>query len=97
MIGILRKNNYLTGLLVGLIIPTVLAGIIYISFPFIKTLGSIHYHKLILLAVVPNVFFIRYYFKVLSYEKSGKAILLMTFALLLIYFIFESKLKQFLY
>jgi len=97
MIGILKKNNYLTGFLVGLIIPTIFAGIIYISFPFIKSLGSIHYHKLLLLAVVPNVFFIRYYFKVLSYEKSGRAILLITFALLLTYFIFESELKQFLY
>lgn len=92
-----KKNSFFLGGIIGAIIPLLLGLIIFISFPIIKGVIHFQYHKLILLSFIPNVFLIRYYFKIAVLEKTGKAFLFSTFLLVLLYFIFESELKTIIY
>lgn len=91
MIGLFKKDNYLFGSIVGVIVATVTLLIIYLAISLFGNGDIVQYHKFFLLAVIPNTLLFRYYLKVLSFEKTGKAILFVTFIIIIAYFLYQFK------
>ncbi len=91
----LKKDKYVTGLLIGLVAPVVLYGLIYLLdlllFSIFNTHLTAQYHYLYLLSIAVNIILFRYYFVSLKTEKTGKGILLITIAYILIYFFLYYK------
>ena len=86
----LKKDNYSIGLLLGLIVPVLFYGLLYLTDRLLFGATAIHLtpedHYLYLLSIVPNIILFRYYFVSLKAEKTGKGILLVTIVYILIYF-----------
>ncbi len=90
MLRFLKKNNYLLGVIVGLITPLLFYGILLL----IETLliqagiwkGFNPHHNIYLLSTLINIVLFRYYFVRLKHEKTGKGLLLVTLALILAFF-----------
>lgn len=86
----LRRDSYVVGVVLGIVIPVVLFGILYGIFAIV-----LHYNpqmlvnkpglvktlvpEFILLAILPNVFILRYYLLKLKYDKTGRGIVISTF------------------
>lgn len=91
----LKKDKYVTGLLIGLVAPVVLYGLIYLLDMLLFSIFNAHltsqYHYLYLLSIAVNIILFRYYFVSLKTEKTGKGILLITIAYILIYFFLYYK------
>lgn len=88
----LKSNNFITGAIVGLIIPVpaafffaVIVRLIQINFQF---LTRVRMADLFLLGLAVNLLVIRYYIKKLNLENTGKGILVVTFGLVAVFFIF---------
>jgi len=88
MIGLFKKDNYLFGSMIGIIFPIISAVIIFIVLQLIGFNDVEQYIKFYLLSVVINILLIRYYLIALKFEKTGKAMLLVTFGVLIVFFIF---------
>lgn len=90
----LRRDSMPMGLFIGLICPAVCFGILYgiIALVQQKT-GALQMdrmiQKLILLSVIPNVLLLRYYLVKLKYDLTGRGILLVTFAIAMLFAILE--------
>ena len=86
----LKKDNYLTGLLEGIILPVVLYGLLYLADMLLFSATGVHltpeYHYMYLLSIAANIILFRYYFVTLKAEKTGKGILLVTIVYILVYF-----------
>ncbi len=86
----LKKDNYPVGLLLGLIVPVLLYGLLYLTDKLLFSTTGIHLtpedHYLYLLSIVLNIILFRYYFVSLKAEKTGKGILLVSIVYILIYF-----------
>jgi hypothetical protein len=86
----IKKDNYITGMLTGIVTPVIFYIILYgIDLLVIKALGRSFVkfpHYLILLAVTPNLFWMRYYLGKLKYTKSGFSVLVITTVYILLYF-----------
>ena len=96
----LRKDSYTLGILMGIIVPVVFFGIIYGIFAImlhaypnilvnspniVKTLIP----KFILIAMIPSIFLLRHYLLNLKFDKTGRGILISTFALSIIFVIVQ--------
>lgn len=86
----LRRDSYAVGIILGILIPAVLFGIIYGIYALIvhsnpqmlvrnPGLTKDLIPKFILLALIPNIFTLRYYLLKLKFDKSGRGILGVTF------------------
>lgn len=90
----LRRDSMPMGLFIGLICPAVCFGILYgiIALVQQKT-GALQMdrmiQKLILLSVIPNVLLLRYYLVKLKYDLTGRGILLVTFAIAMLFAVLE--------
>ncbi|MBO4580977.1 MAG: hypothetical protein J5701_01650 [Bacteroidales bacterium] len=93
--NILKKDAIWFGILLGLLIPAILYGVLYVislslmpqnaTEPVLKT-GTI-----ILVALFPNLLILRYYLVKLNLDKTGRGMLLATFALAMVYFVYYMK------
>ena len=93
--NIFKKDAIWFGMLLGLVIPAILYGILYAvslalmpqnaTEPVLKT-GTI-----ILVALFPNLLILRYYLVKLNLDKTGRGMLLSTFILAMIYFVYYMK------
>jgi len=87
----LKKDAFLFGLLIGLVLPVVFFMLLYFGGKLlvdIELFESLHDKGTIqLISIFVNLFPIKYYFVNLKYEQSGRGVLLMTFVLALLYFI----------
>ncbi|MBC8320145.1 MAG: hypothetical protein H8E34_05425 [Bacteroidetes bacterium] len=88
--GILKRDLWPIGLLIGTMLPLVFFIVLYIA-DF--TLYSYYYahitdqfHQLYLLSLAANLFPIRHYLVKLRFEKTGMGILLVTIAAVISYF-----------
>ncbi len=90
MIGLFKKDDYILGSIIGAVCPVISAFIIYITLQLLNN-DVEQYFKVFLLSIVINILLIRYYFKVLKYEKTGRAILFVTFILLIAFFLYYFK------
>ena len=86
----IKKDNYLTGLLLGVVAPIIFYGLLYLIDMLLYSFTGIHltpqYHYLYLMSIAMNIILFRYYFVSLKAEKTGKGILLVTIVCILIYF-----------
>ena len=86
----IKKDNYLTGLLLGVVAPIIFYGLLYLIDMLLYSFTGIHltpqYHYLYLMSIALNIILFRYYFVSLKAEKTGKGILLVTIVCILIYF-----------
>ena len=87
---IFKKDNYVLGLILGIVLPAVFYGLLYLMDMAVFSIFSTHMlakqEYLFLLSVVVNLFAIKYYFVNLKYDKTGRGVLIVTFALALLYF-----------
>lgn len=86
----IKKDHYVFGIAVGILVPIILFGIIYLINLFLVVIEVAEFYlefKIhILISLFGNLFPIRYYFVNLKFDKTGRGVLLVTFALILIFF-----------
>lgn len=90
----LRRDSLPMGLFIGFICPAIFFGILYAVITLVQhQTGALQMdrmvQKLILLSVVPNVLILRYYLVKLKYDLTGRGILLMTFAIAMLFAVLE--------
>jgi hypothetical protein len=85
-----KRDNYATGMLVGIVLPIISYGIVWLVDQLLFSLFHVHLtrqmHYLYLLSAAINVVPIRYYMVNLKAEKSGIGTLIITGAYILSYF-----------
>ena len=90
MMDYLRRDSYAVGVILGIVVTAVLFGILYGIYALIlhanpqmlvnnPDLTKTLIPKLLLLALIPNIFILRYYLLKLKFDKSGRGILIATF------------------
>jgi len=90
----LRRDSLPMGLFIGFICPAVFFGIMYGIIMLVQhQTGALNIDKMIqkfiLLSVVPNVLILRYYLVKLKYDLTGRGILLVTFAIAMLFAVLE--------
>jgi hypothetical protein len=90
----LRRDSLPMGLFIGLICPAVCFGLLYAIITLVQhQTGALNMdrmvQKLLLLSVVPNVLILRYYLVKLKYDLTGRGILLVTFAIAMLFAVLE--------
>ncbi|MBM3403477.1 MAG: hypothetical protein FJY10_01135 [Bacteroidetes bacterium] len=90
---ILNRDSFLFGILIALILPALSFGVLFGLNSLIRQLFNFEtfltVFRLLLLSLVLNLLLLRYYLVARKFEKSGKGVLLITFALTLIFFIYH--------
>jgi len=91
----LKKDHYIFGLLIGIVFPAVIFGLIFIMNLFLLKTGIAKFYldreTHLLISLGSNLVPIRYYFVNLKYDKTGRGVLLITFAVILFFFAFKDK------
>jgi hypothetical protein len=92
----LKKDHFIFGAALGLFIPLVIFGLILLINYFLVQEGIAHDYldrKIhVLISIIGNLVPLRYYFVNLKYDKTGRALLLVTFILFILFFVFKDKL-----
>ena len=91
MTGRFKKDSNIFGALLGVMTIVITFIVVFAVNYIFKFEDEILQKKLFLLCIIPNVFLIRYYFKVLFFEKTGKSILFISFAFLVAFTIYFFK------
>lgn len=90
----LKKDNYIFGLLIGIVSPLALFGLIYGINYLLMMMGVAKYfldfQTHVFVSLFGNLIPIRYYFVNLTYDKTGRGVLLITFVVILIFFAFKD-------
>ena len=91
-ISMLKRDNIAFGALVGLVLPGLFYGLLSLVAMMVKT-GSawtlpFESDRMMLLALVINVIPLRIYFVRYKFDKTGRGVLLVTFLLMVFYFLF---------
>lgn len=88
--NLLKQNKFLTGVIIGLLAPFPVYGLFWLLDRLLKTTGIWHGlvqpENIFLLSLVGNLLLLRTYFVKLKLEKTAKGILLVTLALILLFF-----------
>ena len=88
----LKKDNMALGALIGLVLPAIFYGILALIALFFETgtawTRPFEPDRMLLLALIINVFPIRIYFVTYKFDKTGRGILLVTFLLMAAYFLY---------
>ena len=86
-----KKDTLLVGILMGIIFPAIFFLVLNLLDMGVVQLFNTHMlakqEYLYLLSIAINLFAIKYYFVNLQNDKTGRGILLVTFALAIIYFV----------
>lgn len=92
----LKKDHYVFGLGVGILAPLVLFGLIYGMNYLLLLIGVAKYQldlqTHVLISLFGNLLPIRYYFVNLTFDKTGRGILIITFVTVLVFFAFKDSL-----
>ena len=90
-ISMLKKDNLAFGAMIGLVLPGMFYGVLSLAALFVETgpawARPFETDRLVLLALIINVIPIRLYFVTYKYDKTGRGVLLVTFLLMVIYFL----------
>ena len=89
----LKRDNIAFGALIGLVLPGLLYGLLRLISLMVET-GSIwtrpfESDRMMMLAIVINLIPIRVYFVSYKFDKTGKGVLLVTFLLMVAYFLYK--------
>lgn len=94
MLEKLRRDSIGMGVIMGIIVPAVMFGILYAVLVILqhhnpalpmKTLIP----KVILISLIPSLFILRYYLLKLKYDRTGRGIVIATFALAIVFVIVQ--------
>ena len=91
---ILKKDSLILGIILGIVLPAILFVVLYfLSRIFAPTSKDylVQLPTIELISILPNLFTLRYYLAKLKLDKTGRGILLVTFILAILYFIFYPK------
>jgi hypothetical protein len=91
----LKKDSFILGLILGITIPLFLFGLILMINFIIIQIGvtpiyldrKIH----VLISLTGNLLPVRYYFVTLKYDKTGRGVLLITFLLMMLFFVLKDR------
>ena len=88
------RDQFAFGILIGIVLPSLFYFVVYgidmLVFAILETHILAKQTYIYMLSLAANLFAIKYYFVNLKYDKTGRGVLLVTFALALAYFaIFE--------
>lgn len=87
---VFKKDTFVLGLILGIVLPAVFYGLLFLMDMAVVSIFGAHMlarqDYLLLLSTVINLFAIKYYFVNLKYDKTGRGVLIVTFALALLYF-----------
>lgn len=91
-----KKDHYVLGLAIGILCPIVLFGLLY-GINWLLLLMGVAKHFVdiqthVLVSLFGNLIPIRYYFVNLKFDKTGRGVLIITFATVLIFFAFKDSL-----
>ena len=100
MLDKLRKDSYVLGGVMGIVIPVVLFGILMGVLALLvhlkpdmlfnnPNLYKVLIPKIILVSMIPSVFILRYYLLKLKYDKTGRGIVAATFLLGIVFVIVQ--------
>lgn len=85
-----KKDSYVFGGLIALTLPIIVYVILILIAWAVKSMFDIetsaHLNAMRLIAIISNLFPMRYYFVKLKYDLTGRAILLVTFIYGIVYF-----------
>lgn len=89
----LNKDLFSHGLITGLLTVVVSGGLLSLLALLWGPLRPdfAQPDKLYIMALVPNLFWFRYYFVKMKFERSGQGVLVLTFALVIVFFLFLDK------
>jgi hypothetical protein len=90
----LKKDSYVFGLIIGIVVPLVTWAIIFFLNRSITNRVNQHYLGTFMtqiLALVPNALMLRYYLINLKADKTGRAIVAITFVIGIVLFILNLK------
>lgn len=91
--SMLKRDNIVFGALVGLVLPVLIYGILWFISQLVKAEGiwaqPFQPENMILLAVILNLIPMRIYLVKYKYDKTGRGVLLVTFVLVVAYFIYR--------
>ena len=89
--AILKRDNYLSGFIISMMLPVVAFGVFYLIDALIQLLFHLDHllktSNLALLAIAMNMLALRYYLVNAKFERTGMSIMGMTFAMGIVYFI----------
>ncbi len=92
LINFFKKNSYGLGIVLAIIAPVIALFVIYFIVMFIALLIGFKPYGLenfYLLALAVNLILMRYYMVGLKFIRTGKSILVVTFLIVILYFIFQ--------
>jgi hypothetical protein len=88
----LKKDKFLLGIILGIILPGIFFGLLYLI-TFLLKEGSyfdmvLSFNKILLISIFINLLPIRYYFVNLKFDRTGRGLIMITFILVLFYFLY---------
>lgn len=88
MFKFFKKDSFILGLGLGIVVPLVMFGILYAGFGYFKSfyMADMLKSTLLLVAIFLNMFTLRYYLLKEKFDKTGRGILLATFTFAIVYF-----------
>jgi hypothetical protein len=88
----LKRDNMAFGILIGVVLPGLFYGLLSVIAHFVKTgttwTRPFEPDRMMVLALAINLIPIRIYFINFKFEKTGRGVLLVTFLLAVIYFLY---------
>jgi flagellar biosynthesis protein FliQ len=87
---LLKKDSFILGISLGVLIPAMMFGVLFGGFSAIFSVKHAETltRTLALVAIFLNMFALRHYLLREKFDKTGRGILLATFVLAMLYFIF---------
>ncbi len=96
MLNKLRKDSYVIGILLGVIVPALCFGILYAILMLMvhfqptmlvnnPNLMRTILPKLVLIGMIPSILLLRHYLVTLEYDKTGRGILIATFVIAIVF------------
>jgi len=88
----LKRDNIAFGVVLGLVLPILFYGLLSLVAPLVQT-GTVwalpfESDRRMMLALIINVIPLRVYFVKYKFDKTGRGVLLITFLLMVFYFLF---------
>ena len=88
---IFNRDQFVAGMIFGILLPALFYLALYILDLAVYSIFQTHMlakqEYLYILSLAINLFAIKYYFVNLKYDKTGRGVLIITFAFALVYFV----------
>jgi hypothetical protein len=82
--ALIKKDKYINGIIMAILLPVITSCLVLPAGRLLTFFDS----NILLLSLIPNLLFMRYYIVKAQFERTGKGILIITVLLMAAYFIF---------